>query len=222
LIDVMLQIDHLDLDAAEATILDASTYARDRGLIIRGDESVAQAFVLSWARGTLGQLRTLLEVRDPASPGYRGWTAALALARLAAGDEAGAVALGLELAETTHTIANWDWYAFISAALLSDVAFFTGSTAIARHVVDQLTPMSGRRVMLGLAVDLGPVDRYLALAHETLGASGPVHELRDRARSQAGCELWSLRTERDDQATGRIVPKGEAAWSWIDVTPVRS
>jgi hypothetical protein len=222
LIDAMLRIDHLDLEAAETTIGDASRYAKERGLIIRGDESVAQAFVLSWAKGTLGQLRALLEARDPTAPGHRGWTAALALARLAAGDEAGAVALGAELAETTHTISNWDWYAFISAALLSDVAFFTGSTEIARHVVDQLTPMSGRRVMLGLAVDLGPVDRYLALAHATLGASGPVRELRDRARSQAGCELWSSRTERDEHATGQIVSTGDGAWTWIDVSPVTS
>lgn len=216
LIDVMLQLDHLDLDGAEVTIGNASAFARERGLIIRGDESVAQAFVLSWARGTLDQFRTLLEVRDPASPGYVGWTAALALARLASGDDAGAVELGNELAGTVHAISDWDWYAFIAAALLSDVAFFTGSPGIARHVIEQLTPMSGRRVMLGLAVDLGPVDRYLALAHATLGAHDETRRLRDRARSQAGCELWTRRIERDERATGRIVPETDEAWIWIE------
>jgi len=216
LVDAMLQLDHLDLDGAESTIGAAARYAGQHGLIIRGDESIAQAFILAWVRGNLGQFRDLLEGRDPDSPGYLGWTAALALARLAAGDHEAAVALGTELAATSHPISDWDWYAFIAAALLTDVAYFTGSPTIAEHVIDQLAPMSGRRVMLGLAVDLGPVDRYLALAHATLGAHEMAAALRDQAREQAGCRLWSTRLECDEHATGRIVEPTDGAWTWIE------
>ena len=216
LIDAMLKLDRVDLDGAEAAIGDASTFAREHGVIIRGDEAVAQAFVLAWVRGTLSQFRDLLEVRDPDSPGYVAWSAALALARLAAGDRAGALALGEELAVTAHAISDWDWYAFIAAALLADVAFFADSVEIADHVIEQLTPLTGHRVLLGLAVDLGPVDRYLALAHETVGDSGPAQRMRERARLQAGCELWSIRTRRDETATRGIGPATAGAWSWIE------
>ena len=90
------------------------------------------------------------------------------------------------------------------------------SATIADHVIDQLTPLSGRRALLGLAVDLGPVDRYLALAHATVGDRHEMRRLREQARVQAGCELWSGRIDRDDAASGGIRPATGGAWSWIE------
>jgi hypothetical protein len=213
----MVELDSLDFAGAESTIHEASTYARDRGLVIRGDEAMAQTFVLHWARGSLCDVRPLLEMLKDNALGQRGWLAALALARFMTGDRDSAAELGAEIARTTSRVeSEFDWYSIITAAILSDVAYFGRNAELAHFVIEQLTPRSGGRVLLGLAVDLGPVDRYLALAHAALGADDEAQRLRAGAKAQAGCALWWNRATSDELATGQIVMPTDAAWSWIE------
>ena len=95
-----------------------------------------------------------------------------------------------------------DWGTPMTGACIAEAAAALGDAKEAQRARDLLAPCSGRMVVAGISMVLGPVDGYLALAEAVTGdlASATAHA--DHAREQA--EGWGfpayltwLRRQRD-------------------------
>ncbi|MGI8685753.1 MAG: BTAD domain-containing putative transcriptional regulator [Acidimicrobiales bacterium] len=185
----------------------------------------AQLFTLGWVTGDLHAFTAPIEVLGVSGPDLV-WRAAraLALAVSARPDEAAA-----ELARLRPDIAagGASWLNFVGVVLAVETASMVGDI----EIMDVARPVLGRRrsdhVVLGTgALDLGPVDRYLALVVRHLGHDREAVELlRAVAAEQRSGWIWQVRAAVDLARTGdgsassdAVVAAAGAAWRWLLAT----
>jgi DNA-binding SARP family transcriptional activator len=195
-----------ELDRATAASDQAVEFGRARLVRTAPEVWAAQRALIAWADGSLPSLLPTIGGDDiPVS-----WRALRALALAMTGDPAGATR---DLRHVEHLLADGHGglLASTAAAFGVEAASVLGSTyavPVSRRVLEQHV---GARCGFGGLVDLGPVDRYLALceaADAPTAANARWQHLIDDPSTTA---VWRIRTEID---AGR--PRTPAtAWGWM-------
>ena len=177
-----------DLDRA-ATLSDQALEVGAEALGANGFQAWAgQQYMVARERGDLGPLVAQVEALVSQLPGLAVWRVALAVCRVAEGDDAGArrayapiVADGRLAVPARSAL----WYTTVTQ--LAEVARLVDDAATCRLLVTALAPVADNVTVTGMgAVSIGHCTRYLGLAQAGAGDLDAAEATLARAAEQAG------------------------------------
>jgi DNA-binding SARP family transcriptional activator len=147
-----------------------------------------QQYMVARERGDLGPLVAQVETLVSQLPGLAVWRVALAVCRVAGGDDAGArAAYAPIVADGTLAIPARSALWYTTVTQLAEVARLVGDAPTCRLLVDALAPVADNVTVTGMgAVSIGHCTRYLGLAQAGAGDLDGAEATLARAAEQAG------------------------------------